>query len=88
MLSQRITGVCYILHNIAAKLNEEVDDVTADDPLGQLYEEQVQMPPRVFPAPVNPLPSTESVLESGRKKRFDYLHEFVRLLNSTTPIFR
>ena len=88
MMSQRIIVVCCILHNIAAMLNDEVDDVTADDPLGRPYEEQVQMPPRVLPAPVDPLPAVGSVLESGRRKRFDYLCEFARSRNLPAPTFR
>ena len=78
--------VCAILHNIAAILNDEVDDVTADDPLGRPYEEQVQMPPRVLPAPLPPRPP--AALDSGRQKRFRYIREFARSRGLPVPRFR
>ena len=65
-----------MLHNIAGTLNDEVDDVTADDPLGRPYREVVQLPPRRLLDTVR-VRRDGADLDQGRQKRLEYVSELL-----------
>ena len=88
MFAQRIVVACAVLHNIAAKLNDEVNPITADDPLQRPYEEAVQMAPRNLPVPVALPPAAAPALQNGKEKRFAYVSEFARREGLPVPVRR
>ena len=76
--SQRIVVACSILHNIAESLNDEIDDVTPDDPLRRPFDEPAQTPPRRRPVleHVNVDGAGNRRLRDGQRVRFEMLRQF------------
>lgn len=76
--SQRIVVACSVLHNIAESLNDEIDDVTPDDPLRRPHDEPAQRPPRRLPvvAHVNVDGVRNRRLREGQRVRFELLRQF------------